>query len=67
VPADRLGKLGLPTLVVDGGTTPSISRAAAEVARLVPGARHRTLPGQPHNVDPATIAPLLVEFFAEEG
>jgi pimeloyl-ACP methyl ester carboxylesterase len=67
VPADRLGKISLPTLVIDGGATPSISRAAAEVARLVPGARRRTLPGQPHNVDPAAIAPVLVEFLAEKG
>jgi Alpha/beta hydrolase family len=67
VPADRLGKVGVPTLVVDGGTTPSMSRAADEVARLLPAARRRTLPGQPHNVDPAAIAPVLVEFFAEKG
>jgi pimeloyl-ACP methyl ester carboxylesterase len=67
VPADRLGRISVPTLVIDGGATPSISRAADQVARLVPGARRRTLPGQPHNVDPAAIAPVLVEFFAEEG
>jgi pimeloyl-ACP methyl ester carboxylesterase len=67
VPADRLGKISLPTLVIDGGTTPSISRAAAEVARLVPGARRRTLPGQPHNVDAAALAPALVEFFGNGG
>jgi pimeloyl-ACP methyl ester carboxylesterase len=66
-PADRLGKISLPTLVIDGGATPSISRAADQVARLVPGARHRTLAGQPHNVDPAAIGPVLVEFFVEEG
>ena len=67
VPADRLGKVGVPTLVVDGGLTASMSRAADEVARLLPVARRRTLAGQPQNVDPAAIAPVLAEFFAEEG
>jgi pimeloyl-ACP methyl ester carboxylesterase len=67
VPAERLGKVGVPTLVVDGGLTASMRRAADEVARLLPAARRRTLPGQPHNVDPAAIAPVLAEFFAEEG
>ena len=67
VPADRLGKISLPTLVIDGGTTPSISRAAAEVARLVPGAQRRTLPGQPHDVDAAALAPVLVAFFDQGG
>jgi Alpha/beta hydrolase family len=67
VPADRLVKVGVPTLVVDGGLTAWMSRTADEVARLLPAARRRTLAGQPHNVDAAAIAPVLVEFFAEEG
>jgi hypothetical protein len=29
----------------------------------IPDARFRTLEGQPHNVDPAALAPVLVEFF----
>jgi pimeloyl-ACP methyl ester carboxylesterase len=67
VPADRLGKIRVPTLVIDGGETAWMSRTADEVARLLPDAQRRTLAGQPHNVDPAAIAPVLVEFFAEEG
>jgi hypothetical protein len=44
-----------------------MSRSADTVASAVPGAKRRTLEGQPHNVDPAAIAPALVEFFAAEA
>jgi hypothetical protein len=54
----------VPVLVIDGATTPWMSRSADTVANAVPGAKRRTLEGQPHNVDPAGIAPALVEFFA---
>lgn len=63
-PAERLATIGVPTLVVDGGTTPWMSRAADAVSELVAGAQRRTLPGQPHNVDATAIAPVLIDFFA---
>jgi pimeloyl-ACP methyl ester carboxylesterase len=63
VPVERLAKVDVPTLVVDGGTIAWISRTADAVAGIVPGAKRRTLPGQPHNVDAAAIAPVLTEFF----
>jgi alpha-beta hydrolase superfamily lysophospholipase len=63
VPTQRLASLDVPALVIDGATTPWMSRSADAVARAVPRAQRRTLAGQPHNVDPAAIAPLLVEFF----
>jgi hypothetical protein len=56
--------VALPTLVLDGGTTPWLSHAAQAVVGVLPDARHRTLHGQPHNVDPAAIAPALTEYFA---
>ena len=64
VPTERLAKVDVPTLVIDGAMTPWMSRSADTVASAVPGAQRRTLEGQPHNVDPAAIAPALVEFFA---
>jgi Alpha/beta hydrolase family len=64
VPTDRLAKVNVPALVIDGGLTPFMSRTADAVARVVPGAQRRTLEGQPHNVDPAAIAPALIDFFA---
>jgi pimeloyl-ACP methyl ester carboxylesterase len=64
VPTDRLAKVAVPTLLLDGGTIPGLSRTAEAVARVVPGAQRRTLAGQPHNVDPAVIAPVVAEFFA---
>jgi hypothetical protein len=64
VPVERLGKVDVPVLLIDGATTPWMSRSADTVASAVPGAKRRTLAGQPHNVDPAAIAPALVEFFA---
>jgi hypothetical protein len=54
----------VPTLVVDGGTTPWISRTADAIPELVAGAQRRTLTGQPHNVDATAIAPVLIDFFA---
>ena len=37
---------------------------AQALADFIPDARHRTLEGQEHNVDPAILAPVLEEFFA---
>jgi alpha-beta hydrolase superfamily lysophospholipase len=65
IPTDRLAKVAIPTLVLDGGTVPGLSRTADAVASAVPGAQRRTLQGQPHNVDPAAIAPVVAEFFAD--
>jgi pimeloyl-ACP methyl ester carboxylesterase len=63
LPRARLAGVAVPTLVIDGGTTPWLSHAAQAVAGALPDARRRTLPGQPHNVAPEAIAPALAEFF----
>ena len=63
LPRARIAAVAVPTLVLDGGTTPWLSHAAQEVAAALPDARRLTLPGQPHNVAPEAIAPALVEFF----
>jgi pimeloyl-ACP methyl ester carboxylesterase len=64
LPAERLSCVKVPTVVIDGGTTPWLTNAAEAVAAVLPDVRRRTLEGQPHNVDPAAIAPAVTEFFA---
>jgi hypothetical protein len=55
---------GVPTLVLDGGTTPWITAAADKLAEVLPDGRRRTLAGQQHNVAPDAIAPALAEHFS---
>lgn len=63
VPADRMARVQVPTLVMHGARTEGrLARAAEAVAAAVPGAQHRTLPGQTHNVSPGILAPALVAF-----
>ena len=53
-----------PTLVTAGGADfPWIRESAQALAELIPGAKTHFLDGQGHNVDPAVLAPILVEFF----
>ena len=63
LPKDRIAKATSPTLVIDGGTSPSLSHSADAVADTLPNAQRCTIAGQPHNVDPQALAPVLVEFF----
>jgi len=63
VPAERLRKVAVPTLVMHGSKTDArLKRAASEVAGAIPAARSRTLVGQNHNVSAAVLAPAVVEF-----
>ena len=53
-----------PTLVSAGGADfPWIRESAQALAELIPGAKTHFLDGQRHNVDPAALAPVMVEFF----
>jgi pimeloyl-ACP methyl ester carboxylesterase len=61
---DPGGALTVPTLVIDGGQTPWMSRGADALAAVLPQAQRRTLHDQPHGVAPEVPAPMLVEFFA---
>lgn len=63
LPAEWAGFAG-SALVVDGGNTPWINAGAVALAGLLPNARHVTLGGQDHNVDPDVIAPVLIDYFA---
>jgi pimeloyl-ACP methyl ester carboxylesterase len=61
----RLGKIAVPTLLIDGAASPAWAGTAASVAAAaIPDARRLTLDAQNHNVDPAALAPVLLGFFA---
>ena len=63
VPADRAAGLAMPTLVTNGSMTlPSIAASAEALAQAIPNARHVTLEGQTHDVDPQVLAPILIDF-----
>jgi pimeloyl-ACP methyl ester carboxylesterase len=63
LPAERIATVNLPILVMDGGETPWLTHAAQAVAAALPNAQRRSLKGQPHNVAPEAMAPVLIEFF----
>lgn len=63
LPIERVATVTVETLVIDGGTTPWISKAADAVARVLPHAQRSTIAGQPHNVADEAMAPVLLEFF----
>ena len=64
VPRDRAASVKVPTLVIAGGADiPWMRQSAQALADAFPDGRVRFLEGQGHDVDPATLAPVLVEFF----
>jgi pimeloyl-ACP methyl ester carboxylesterase len=66
LPTDRAGSVKTPTLVIACGEDFEWMRETARaLADALPDARSRILEGQGHNVDPAVLAPVLEEFFAE--
>jgi pimeloyl-ACP methyl ester carboxylesterase len=65
VPANELGSVKVPTLVVWGSKAAKEMVAGNEkVAASIPGSQTRVLDGQPHNVAPAALAPVLREFLS---
>ena len=64
LPGERWSAVTMPTLVMDGGASPTWARnAARELVTVLPDARHLTLEGQTHGVENAVLAPVLEEFF----
>ena len=62
--AEQWAPVTIPTLVIDGGASPAwMHNAAQSLADVLSHAARRTLEGQTHAVDPAILAPVLVEFF----
>jgi len=65
LPIDRLAALRTPLLALDGGASPAwVTDAVAALAMVVPGAEHRTMPGQEHFVLPSVLAPVLADHLA---
>jgi pimeloyl-ACP methyl ester carboxylesterase len=65
VPTESAATVTVPTLVIDGGASPGWARrSVAALVEALPDGRLRTLDGQTHDVDPAVLAPVLLEFFA---
>jgi pimeloyl-ACP methyl ester carboxylesterase len=67
VPRDEAAMVKVPTILIDGGASPAMLRdATVAVAEAIPQAQRRTLPGQTHDVSPAALAPVLIEFFSAD-
>jgi pimeloyl-ACP methyl ester carboxylesterase len=65
LPASAWPGATMPALVMDGGKSPAwLRNAQSALARALPQATTRTLPGQTHNVSAAAVAPSVIEFFA---
>jgi pimeloyl-ACP methyl ester carboxylesterase len=63
VPRMRFGSISRPVLVLNGTKTDARLKAAARtIAQTVPGAQHRELAGQTHNVSAAALAPAVLDF-----
>jgi hypothetical protein len=56
----------MPVLALDGAESPWWvgDHAVGALTETLPNARRRTLAGQGGDVDPAALAPVLIEFFA---
>jgi pimeloyl-ACP methyl ester carboxylesterase len=64
VPAGLAASAGMPALVMHGDASyPFMGETARALSQAIPHAELRTLAGQSHEVSPAALAPVLVEFF----
>ncbi len=64
LPIAQLNSIKTPTLVVYGGASPSfMGNAANALAKGLPEGQVRALEGQSHDIVPAALAPVLLEFF----
>jgi pimeloyl-ACP methyl ester carboxylesterase len=64
VPPERFAAVGVPTLVMNGGDSPSWEDKTVEaIVRSIPGAERLTIGGQDEQVEASTIAPFLLDFF----
>jgi pimeloyl-ACP methyl ester carboxylesterase len=64
IPRARLASIAVPVLVMHGSKSDGRLREAARaIAEAIPGAQHRELAGQTHNVKPGVLTPPVVEFF----
>jgi pimeloyl-ACP methyl ester carboxylesterase len=68
VPTARLERLTIPVLAMDGAASPEwAANSAHAIQSAVPHAVRRTIQGQDHNVAADSLAPVLIEFFAQRN
>jgi pimeloyl-ACP methyl ester carboxylesterase len=68
VPEAELAAVTVPTLVLCGSkAAPEMLAAQQRVAAAIPGAEHRVLDGQTHQVSPSALLPEFIRFFLEEA
>jgi hypothetical protein len=61
-------RLTVPALVMAGDASlPFMPDAAGVLSQAIPQGQLRMLQGQPHEVNPAVLAPVLLEFFTSCG
>jgi pimeloyl-ACP methyl ester carboxylesterase len=63
VPVKRAANVSVPALVLNGTVLPFMATTANLLSQAIPHAQHRTLEGQPHDVNLEVLAPVLVDFF----
>ncbi|MEV6645096.1 alpha/beta hydrolase [Amycolatopsis sp. NPDC051371] len=64
LPAEAWSEVKVPALAVDGGRSPAWMRnGVSSLAKALPSAEYRTLPGQTHIVKAAALAPVLTDFY----
>jgi pimeloyl-ACP methyl ester carboxylesterase len=67
VPVSTAARVKVPTLVMDGGASagpmPYMRATADAIAKAMPHAQRRTLPGQAHDASAEALAPVLRAFF----
>ncbi|MEU4287395.1 BTAD domain-containing putative transcriptional regulator [Kribbella sp. NPDC026596] len=65
IPDHWASAITVPALVIDGGESREWRRNTAQVvAGLLPRGRRLTMDGQPHDVDPGVLGPIVEEFVA---
>ena len=68
VPADLAARVEVPALVMAGtASLPFMPGAARALSEAIPHGRLRSVEGQPHEVSPAVLAPILEDFFRQDN
>jgi pimeloyl-ACP methyl ester carboxylesterase len=68
LPLDRWSRVTIPTLVADGGKSPTWMRNGMRaLAGVLPNAKYQTVAGESHMLRAKAIAPILIEFFSKPG
>ena len=63
-PTSLAARVAVPALVIAGDASLAFMPATARaLGKAIPRGQVRILEGQPHNVDPGVLAPILTDFF----